>query len=104
MMANQRLREGLDECWKASVNRYPEVLEYYYSLVQFEMPKDNDPAVCDPSLAALAGAAAPRMRPATVDRREFRRGDRRSTPLPESRPRPQQARTGYSGVYDGYGR
>lgn len=109
VMADQRLREGLDECWKQSVNRYPEVLEYYYSLVNFKMPDDRDPAVCDPTLAALAGAAAPRMReprPVPVERRESRRSRRGSTPLPEERerPRPRAARSGYSmpGAYDGY--
>lgn len=104
MKANDRLRAGLDECWKQSVNRYPEVLEYYYSLVQFELPSDKDPDVSDPSLSALAGASRRRAEPLV---REYggppMRGGRGGTPQPGSRPRPAPGRSSYSGgVYGGY--
>lgn len=107
MKANDRLRAGLDECWKQSVNRYPEVLEYYYSLVQFELPSDKDPNVSDPSLSALAGASRRRAEPLVREYREppmGRRSDRGGTPQPGSRPRPAPGRSSYSGggAYGGY--
>lgn len=30
--AQQAFKNGIDEDWQASVQRYPEVLQYYYSL------------------------------------------------------------------------
>lgn len=54
--ANAELKRGIDEDWRASVQRYPEVLEYFYSLVTFTLPRDDDSAVKDPPLSALSGA------------------------------------------------
>jgi hypothetical protein len=54
--ANAELKRGIDEDWRASVQRYPEVLEYFYSLVTFTLPRDDDSAVKDPPLSALTGA------------------------------------------------
>lgn len=54
--AQAQLKRGIDEDWQASVQRYPEVLEYFYSLVELTLPDDNEPAVKDPPLSALQGS------------------------------------------------
>ncbi|KAH7328312.1 hypothetical protein B0I35DRAFT_473041 [Stachybotrys elegans] len=51
--AQASLKRGIDEDWQASVQRYPEVLDYYFSLVDMTLPADDDPAVKDPPLAAI---------------------------------------------------
>ncbi|CEJ85000.1 hypothetical protein VHEMI03641 [[Torrubiella] hemipterigena] len=43
-------QRGVDEDWKASVERYPEVLGYYYSLVNFRLPSNDDPVVVNPPI------------------------------------------------------
>lgn len=53
--AQQELKRGIDEDWQASVQRYPEVLEYFFSLVDLTLPRDDDPGVKDPPLSALNG-------------------------------------------------
>ncbi|KAJ4390716.1 hypothetical protein N0V93_004314 [Gnomoniopsis smithogilvyi] len=53
--AQTALRHGINEDWQSSVMRYPEVLHYFYSLVDFTLPADDDPAVRDPPLSALRG-------------------------------------------------
>lgn len=54
--ADMELKRGIDEDWKASVQRYPAVLEYYYSLVDLSLPGDDEPHVLDPPMSALSGA------------------------------------------------
>ncbi|KAL2261078.1 hypothetical protein VTK26DRAFT_4731 [Humicola hyalothermophila] len=54
--AQAQLKRGIDEDWQSSVQRYPEVLEYFYSLVELTLPDDNEPAVKDPPLSALNGS------------------------------------------------
>lgn len=44
------------------MQRYPEVLEYYYSLVHMTLPDEDDIAVRDPPLSALSGARRQRQR------------------------------------------
>lgn len=56
------LKRGIDEDWKASVQRYPEVLEYFYGLVDLNLPGDDDPGVRDPPLSALGGGGGGRER------------------------------------------
>ncbi|KAK2595309.1 hypothetical protein QQS21_006965 [Conoideocrella luteorostrata] len=53
--AQATLKRGIDEDWQASVQRYPEVLEYFFSLVEMTLPGDNEPAVKDPPLSAMNG-------------------------------------------------
>ncbi|CAK7227395.1 hypothetical protein SCUCBS95973_006528 [Sporothrix curviconia] len=53
--AQMAFKRGIDEDWQSSVQRYPEVLEYYYSLVSLNLPSDDDPNVRDPPLSALSG-------------------------------------------------
>ena len=54
--AQAQLKRGIDEDWQASVQRYPEVLEYFYSLVELTLPDDDEAAVKDPPLSALSGS------------------------------------------------
>ena len=54
--AQAQLKRGIDEDWQSSVQRYPEVLEYFYSLVELTLPDDNEAAVKDPPLSALNGS------------------------------------------------
>ena len=81
--ADAELKRGIDEDWKASVQRYPEVLEYFYGLVDLNLPSDDEPGVRDPPLSALGGVAVGRERERKVRLRdasevEERRRRRRS--------------------------
>ena len=68
--ADAELKRGIDEDWKASVQRYPEVLEYFYGLVDLNLPSDDEPGVRDPPLSALGGVAVGRERERKVRLRE----------------------------------
>lgn len=72
--ADMELKRGIDEDWKASVQRYPEVLEYFYGLVDLSLPGDDEPRVSDPPLSALGGGKGRvRVRSVSVGRRGGRR-------------------------------
>ncbi|KAH8681138.1 hypothetical protein BX600DRAFT_13059 [Xylariales sp. PMI_506] len=60
--AQTNLKRGIDEDWQASVQRYPEVLQYFYSLVDLTVPNDDEPAVKDPPLSAMNGSRKPHRR------------------------------------------
>jgi hypothetical protein len=64
------LKRGIDDDWKASVQRYPEVLEYFYGLVDLNLPSDDEPGVKDPPLSALGGVGVGRERERKVRLRE----------------------------------
>lgn len=49
------LKRGIDEDWQASVQRYPEVLEYFYGLVEFTLPTDDEPSVRNLPMGSLDG-------------------------------------------------
>ncbi|KAL2061859.1 hypothetical protein VTL71DRAFT_7237 [Oculimacula yallundae] len=68
--ADLQLKRGIDEDWKASVQRYPEVLEYFYGLVDLNLPGDHEPGVRDPPLSALGGVGVGRERERKVRLRE----------------------------------
>jgi hypothetical protein len=68
--ADMELKRGIDEDWKASVQRYPEVLEYFYGLVDLNLPTDDEPGVRDPPLSALGGVGVGRERERKVRLRE----------------------------------
>ena len=53
--AQNALKRGIDEDWQASVQRYPEVLQYFYGLVELTLPADDEPSVKEPPLGALTG-------------------------------------------------
>lgn len=50
--AHADFKRGIDLDWKASVLRYPEVLDYFYSLVELRLPKADDSRVIQPPFAA----------------------------------------------------
>ena len=54
--AEVRLKQGIDQDWKACVIRYPEVLAHYYNQVQMQIPAQAQP----PFGQALAGGGQPR--------------------------------------------
>jgi hypothetical protein len=54
--AQASLKKGIDEDWQNSVQRYPEVLEYFFSLVELTLPGDNEDSVKDPPLSAMNGS------------------------------------------------
>jgi len=62
MAADDELKRAIDDDWKASVQRYPEVLEYFYGLVDLSLPSDDEPRVSDPPLSALGGGKMGRRR------------------------------------------
>ncbi|ORY62961.1 uncharacterized protein BCR38DRAFT_458229 [Pseudomassariella vexata] len=86
--AQAALKRGIDEDWQASVQRYPEVLEYFYSLVELTLPGDDESAVKDPPLSALNGSrkAGRRSTTGTLAGESFH--DSRNTPLPRRTPPP----------------
>ncbi|KAF2178231.1 hypothetical protein K469DRAFT_731721 [Zopfia rhizophila CBS 207.26] len=54
--AHAELKRGIDADWRASVLRYPEVLDYFYSLVELRLPNDRSPRVIEPPFAAAGYA------------------------------------------------
>jgi hypothetical protein len=50
--ANAAYRAGVDEDWRRSCLRYPEVLDYYFSLVEYSFPMENHPMIAEPSFGA----------------------------------------------------
>ncbi|KAJ6780984.1 hypothetical protein PWT90_07723 [Aphanocladium album] len=52
--AEAEYRCNIDRAWSLAVKRYPEVLDYFYSLVHVSLPDDDDPAVRRPPLDRLA--------------------------------------------------
>ncbi|KAL7789051.1 hypothetical protein V8C37DRAFT_411407 [Trichoderma ceciliae] len=96
--AQATLKRGIDEDWQASVQRYPEVLEYFYSLIELTLPADDEAAVKNPpltapprkpsrragSISASAGTAPP---PAIAPPSSFHDRDalmERRTPAPQA--------------------
>ncbi|CAG9997539.1 unnamed protein product, partial [Clonostachys byssicola] len=60
--AQRQLKEGIDEDWKASVELYPEVLEYFFNLVELSLPSNDDPVVSDPPFKASPQRKPPQRR------------------------------------------
>jgi hypothetical protein len=50
--AHAEFKRGIDLDWRASVLRYPEVLDYFYSLVELRLPGEADRSVVEPPFAA----------------------------------------------------
>jgi hypothetical protein len=46
--AQTAYQRGIDEDWKNSLQRYPEVLDYYFNLVEFKLPGEKSVAVLEP--------------------------------------------------------
>ncbi|KAF3062222.1 hypothetical protein GL218_04054 [Daldinia childiae] len=94
--AQATLKRGIDEDWQSSVQRYPEVLEYFYSLVELTLPPDDEPAVKDPPLSALSGSRKVSRRggasTATVAGDTFHERERERNPLARRTPPPPMDR------------
>ncbi|KAL7627592.1 hypothetical protein AAE478_001785 [Parahypoxylon ruwenzoriense] len=91
--AQATLKRGIDEDWQSSVQRYPEVLEYFYSLVELTLPPDDEPAVKDPPLSALSGSRKVSRRAtstATLANESFQ--ERERNPLARRTPPPPMDR------------
>lgn len=54
--ANAELKRGIDADWRASVLRYPVVLDYFYGLVDLRLPDDRSREVVEPPFAAAGYA------------------------------------------------
>jgi hypothetical protein len=54
--ANTELKRGIDADWRASVLRYPVVLDYFYGLVQLRLPSERSQEVVQPPFAAAGYA------------------------------------------------
>jgi hypothetical protein len=69
-------QRGIDEDWKNSLQRYPEVLDYYFNLVEFKLPGEKSVAVQEP---VFGGRFDPEMK-----RRESkgRKGMMQPPPMP----------------------
>ncbi|KAG4252477.1 hypothetical protein FPRO06_03931 [Fusarium proliferatum] len=64
--AQASLKRGIDEDWQASVQRYPEVLEYFFGLVELTLPAEDEPAVKDPPLGSLSNSRKVNRRSGTA--------------------------------------
>lgn len=54
--AHTELKRGIDADWRASVLRYPVVLDYFYSLIELRLPNDRSQEVVQPPFAAAGYA------------------------------------------------
>jgi hypothetical protein len=73
--AHAELKRGIDADWRASVLRYPEVLDYFYSLVELSIPSERSPQVMEPPFAAAgyADQGYSHLRPKEVKKKKKRR-------------------------------
>jgi hypothetical protein len=51
--AHFELKKGIDTDWRASVLRYPIVLDYFYSLIELRLPNDRAQEVVYPPFSYL---------------------------------------------------
>ena len=60
--AHSEFKRGINADWRASVLRYPIVLDYFYSLIELQLPSDQSPEIAQPPFGprsyADAGASA----------------------------------------------
>ena len=54
--ARDYLQQNLNQDWAACLQKYPDTLDYFFSLVYAEVPADDDPRVEHP---VIAGASVP---------------------------------------------
>lgn len=85
--ANADLKRGIDADWRASVLRYPEVLDYFYSLVELRTPDERSSRVLQPPFAA-AGYVDRGYTDQTrlvVEKKKWKRRDREGSLPPDRR-------------------
>jgi hypothetical protein len=83
--AHAELKRGIDCDWRASVLRYPEVLDYFYSLVELRLPDDRSREVVQPPFAAAGYQDRGYADPArlVVKEKKKKRRDREGSAVPE---------------------
>lgn len=59
--AHAELKRGIDADWRASTLRYPEILSYFYSIVELQLPGERSAAVTQPPFSK-SGSGQPRLR------------------------------------------
>lgn len=85
--AHAELKRGIDADWRASVLRYPEVLDYFYSLVDLRLPSERSPSVAEPPFAAAGYADKGYERSGSFSKegKKKKRRDRETSAAPLSR-------------------
>ncbi|KAJ9640980.1 hypothetical protein H2201_002216 [Coniosporium apollinis] len=83
--AHAELKRGIDADWRASVLRYPEVLDYFYGLVELKVPSDRSAEVVNPPFARAGYADQGYDQRSPKEGKKKKKG-RDETPVPE-RPR-----------------
>lgn len=83
--AHAELKRGIDADWRSSVLRYPEVLDYFYSLVEVRIPDDRSPRVIEPPFAAAGYVDRGYTDPSrlSVEKKKKKRRDREGSLPPE---------------------
>lgn len=112
--AHAEFKRGIDLDWRASVLRYPEVLDYFYSLVALKLPGKDSSKVLEPPFAAAGyqdrGYVLEHSRVGGEDRRRKKKERRDSAGMgrmermrwaPPEVPSPPTQYPGYGGP--GYG-
>ncbi|KXL44949.1 hypothetical protein M433DRAFT_71037 [Acidomyces richmondensis BFW] len=51
-VANDNFKRGVDEDWRRSCLKYPEVLDYYFGLVEVDFPRETDSVITSPRFGA----------------------------------------------------
>jgi hypothetical protein len=89
--AHAELKRGIDADWRASVLRYPAVLDYFYSLIELRLPNDRSQEVVQPPFAAAGyadrGYDMGYIESAiAIDKKKKKRRDREGSAGPERNP------------------
>lgn len=92
--ANAEVKRGIDADWRASVLRYPEVLDYFYSLVELKLPSDRSPRVVEPpfAVAGYQDAGYDQSRIGTGEKKKKKRRERERSAAPVERGRRDRER------------
>jgi hypothetical protein len=77
--AHAELKRGIDADWRASVLRYPEVLDYFYSLIDLRLPSDRSPRVVEPPFAQAGYADSGYEQRAAKDVKRKKRREREAS-------------------------
>ena len=85
--AHAELKRGIDADWRASVLRYPEVLDYFYSLVYIKVPPEDSTRVLQPPFAVAGYKDAGYDHSRIKVKKKKRRSDRESSAAPDERSR-----------------
>lgn len=98
--AQQILQQGVDQDWRTSCLQYPQVLDYYFNLVDISLPSERDPSIQAPTFGGNRPKEARRVKDSSRNdsfevrsrSRERHQGRRRNrtgrTPPPAPMPGP----------------